>query len=186
MAKTHWRKILESDYLAGSDLDDGTGKFQEIAVTITKVSRESVKDQNGKNEDCLVLKFKEKPKPMICNVTNAKVIEKLAGSQYIEDWVGLRILLGTQKIKAFGETWDALRIRPRKLQAEQPAPAPTPCADCSQTIVAGGGVSAQAIIDGTRKTFNVPLCLACAQARKKASDPVPSEPTEPEVTDADS
>jgi len=35
--KTHWRRIVESDYLAGADLDDGNGKHVEIVVTTESV-----------------------------------------------------------------------------------------------------------------------------------------------------
>ena len=59
-SKRHWRKILTTAYLGGFDLDDGQGKFEEIAVTIKNATQEAVKDQNGKDETCLVLHFSEK------------------------------------------------------------------------------------------------------------------------------
>ena len=49
---------------------------------------------------------------MIMNKTNCKIIEKIYGTPYIEDWIGKKIQIYVQKgVKAFGEIVDALRIR---------------------------------------------------------------------------
>ena len=145
--KTHWRKIIETDYLGGVDLDDGQGGHKDVTATIAQTKRETVKDQNGTEDTCLVLHFSEKLKPMILNVTNSKTLEKLVGTGYIEDWVGRKIQIGTEKVKAFGEVHDALRIRkvpPKPDQAEK-------CADCRQTIKGTDEATAETIIAGTRK-----------------------------------
>lgn len=116
MSKTHWRKIIESDYLAGADLFSEDGTFKPIQVTIKRAGKEQIlNQQTGKKESELLCYFHEIKKPMILNVTNSKAIEKLAGTPHIEDWVGLRVEIGTQKVKAFNEVWDALRIKPTKL-----------------------------------------------------------------------
>ena len=51
-------------------------------------------------------------KPMICNTTNAKAITKAHGTPYIEEWAGKSITIYVAKVKAFGDTVDALRVRP--------------------------------------------------------------------------
>ena len=52
---------------------------------------------------------------MILNRTNAKAIEKVAGSGLIQDWVGTKVTLYVESgVKAFGEVVDALRIRDKK------------------------------------------------------------------------
>lgn len=165
--QTHWRKILNTEYLGGFDLDDGQGKFEDIVVTIKDVKRETVKDQNGKDDTCLVLHFNEPVKPMILNVTNSKTITKLTKTPYIEKWIGSRIQIGTEKVKAFGETHDALRIRkfPPKTTAKPSDPI-VPCSDCGDTIRAGSGATVQQVIDGTEKTYGAKLCLDCAGRRK--------------------
>ena len=48
---------------------------------------------------------------MILNATNSKAISKMYGP-YIEDWVNKEITLYAEKIKAFGEYMEALRVRP--------------------------------------------------------------------------
>ena len=171
MAKTHWRKILEKDFLSGADLDDGEGGHIEITATIDKATREKVKDQSGEEEDCLVLHFKEKIKPMILNVTNSKTLDKLVDTSYIEDWAGKRIRIGTEKVKAFGEIHDALRIRSYPPKSEETVR----CADCKGTIKGTGQVSSETIISGTQKTYGVALCFDCAKVRKEKANAEPGK-----------
>lgn len=168
--QTHWRKILNTDYLGGFDLADDQGKFNDIVVTIKDVKRETVKDQNGKEDVCLVAHFKESVKPMILNVTNSKTITKLLKTPYIERWAGNRIQIGTEKVKAFGEIHDALRVRnyPPKETAKTSDPI-VPCVECGEKIRAGSGATVQQVINGTEKTYGVKLCLECA-GRRKAKD----------------
>lgn len=106
---THWRKVRNPDYLGSYAMPpDGS----EIILTINKAQKESVAGTDGKKEDCLVIHFAEPGwKPMILNSTNAKVIQKLAGTPYIERWGGVKVQIYTAKVKAFGDVHDALRIR---------------------------------------------------------------------------
>ena len=164
--KTHWRKFIETNYLGGFDLADGKGGFKEITATINRVQKETVKNQQGKDEDVLTLHF-DGLKPMILNVTNSKTMAKLTGSAYVEDWVGRSIIIGTEKVKAFGDTHDALRIRNRLPVSTVSA---GKCTDCQGDIVAVGKVTAEQVKKGTVKTWGDPLCLDCAQKRKEAKD----------------
>ena len=109
--KGHWKKQFNYEYLGSYSLD---GK-KEIIVTITKSAQEKVTGQQGRKEECFVVYFKEFDKGMILNRTNAKAIEKVAGSGLIEDWMGVQIILYVEKgVKAFGDVVDALRIRDKK------------------------------------------------------------------------
>jgi len=172
--RTHWRKIVESDYLAGADLDDGQGNHPAIVVTIANAKQEMVMDPGTKKqESCLILKFQEaKYKPMICNATNAKAISKATGSEYIQDWAGKKITIGTERVKAFGELWDALRVRPitPKPAADAPVQSAPVCADCKQEIQAHEGASGAAIAAATQKKYNRPLCMDCAAKAKQAAE----------------
>ena len=62
---------------------------------------------------CLVAYFEESSKPMVLNKTNCKTIEKIY-SPFTDDWIGKKITVFAQKVKAFGDIVDALRIRPTK------------------------------------------------------------------------
>jgi hypothetical protein len=121
--KTHWKKEFNYDYMGSYSLPDG----KDLILTIKETKREQVIGTNGKKEDCFVCYFKESEKPMILNRTNCKTISKVYGSPYIEDWPGLRIQIGIDKVNAFGETVDALRVRAIK-------PAPAVKVDYSQQI----------------------------------------------------
>jgi hypothetical protein len=74
-----------------------------------------ISGSDGKKEECTVVHFSEAYKPMIMNVTNQKMISKLADSPYIEQWVGKQFKLVVVKIKAFGEVVDALRVKSEKV-----------------------------------------------------------------------
>ena len=107
--KTHWKKLKNPDYIGSYELMNGEEKT-DLVVVIEKVEKKLVKGTDGSDSECIVANLKSQ-KPMILNTTNAKVIEKLAGSPYIEDWNGLKITLFVKRIKAFGDMVDALRIR---------------------------------------------------------------------------
>ena len=68
---------------------------------------------DGKQEECIVAQLAGE-KPFILNKTNCKTIAKVHGSPYIEDWAGKKITLYVAKVKAFGDTVEALRVRTEK------------------------------------------------------------------------
>ena len=103
--KTHWKKLQNPDYFGAWSLD---GK--DLDVTIEKVVLEQVTGTDGKKEELPVAYLKGQ-KPLILNTTNSKMIAKVVGSSYIEDWAGKRITLYSTKVKAFGDTVDAVRVR---------------------------------------------------------------------------
>tara|TARA_R110001592_G_scaffold4245_3_gene23803 strand:+ start:524 stop:1015 length:492 start_codon:yes stop_codon:yes gene_type:complete len=105
-AKTHWKNNFDYQYLGGYSIEG-----DDLELTIVEVKNEMVKGQSGRDESCMVIYFEEVDKGMICNKTNAKTITTVHGTPYIEEWTGKKILLGTEKVSAFGETTDALRIR---------------------------------------------------------------------------
>lgn len=113
MEKTHWKNNFDYQYLGGYSIEG-----EDLTLTIKKVVTEKVKGTSGRDEDCMVIYFEEESKGMICNKTNAKTITKVHGTPYIEEWTGKRIVLGTEKVSAFGETTDALRVRAYKPKAE--------------------------------------------------------------------
>lgn len=116
MAKTHWKKAFNSEYLSSADIED-----KDIVLTIANVVLESVKGADGQSKTCNVAHFKEKSKPMILNVTNSKIVKKFAGSRYIDDWIDIPIQLYVdEKIKAFGDVVEGLRIRTQQPKMGKP------------------------------------------------------------------
>jgi hypothetical protein len=104
---THWKKLQNPDYLGSYDFQPG----EERIVTIESVKREMITGPEGKKEECTVV-YLVGSKPLILNATNGKAITKAIGTPYVQEWGGKRVTLHVQKIKAFGEMVDALRVKP--------------------------------------------------------------------------
>lgn len=109
MEKTHWKKLINPDYIGAYSLDPS----RDLTVTIESVGRELVTGTGGKKEECTVAKLKGQ-KPFIVNRTNAKTISTIYGTPYIEDWAGKQITLYISKTKVAGEEVECLRIRRQK------------------------------------------------------------------------
>lgn len=152
--KTHWKKLHNPDYLGAYALTPG----QDLIATIKKVQNEIVTGPDGKKEECMVMHFTEKDtKPMIVNATNAKQIQKLFKTPYIEEWSGRKIQLFIDHVKAFGEVVEALRVRPF-LPKEQSYN----CQDCGNAIIDANGKRAVDIAETTQKKYGKALCAECA------------------------
>ncbi len=169
MKKTHWREIKPTDYLGGHDLADGQGGFRDLVVTIKQARQKQVLDVHGDKTDELILEFTDDTKPMILNVTNSKTLAKLFKSNYIEDWAGKEIQIGTERVKAFGEMHDALRIRPYPPKKQAPS---VKCSLCKKPITAYQGAPVDIIIARSTEELGQPTCVPCWNKKKEeaASD----------------
>ncbi len=104
---THWKQEFNYDYLGSYSLLPN----EEKTLTIKETKVVKVKNTDGKDQDCFVAYFVEAEKPMILNKTNCKMITKVYGTPYIEQWKSIRIVVYALQVKAFGEVVDALRIK---------------------------------------------------------------------------
>lgn len=104
--KTHWRQLVNPDYLGAYSLPEG----RDMTVKIEKVVRELVTSVGGKKEECTVA-YIVGNKPLILNVTNSRMIQTIYQTPYIEDWKGKEITLYAAKTKLKGEDVECLRIR---------------------------------------------------------------------------
>jgi hypothetical protein len=188
---THWRKLSDTKYLGAWDIPVGG----ELTLTIKSAMREEVEGENGKKDNCGVIHFVENYKPLVANVTNRKMIAKVLGSNYAEEWAGKKIVLGVDKVKYKGELTDAVRVRDKVLKNEvrpvqtDPAIPPHTCADCKAAIVDVDGHNAADIEARAIKRYNVPLCLSCAMKRAQPKMETPPEDvpfTEPPEAEPDS
>lgn len=156
MSKTHWKQMVNLDYIGAYALTDG----KDLTLTIDHVVRENVTGNNGKKEQCMVLYFKERDyKPMILNRTNAKSITTLVGSPYIEDWTGHRVTLYATTTRLGGDVVECLRIRPTVTETT----APIHCDICGTVIEPAFGLTAEQLVTNTKKRFGKSLCADCAQ-----------------------
>ncbi|MGI6168317.1 MAG: hypothetical protein ACOYI4_01185 [Christensenellales bacterium] len=161
-SKTHWKKLNNPDFLGAYALEPG----EDLIVTISRANEEQFTGTGGKKDEGLVIHFKEKDiKPMICNATNAKSITKIAGSPYIEDWQGVKIQLYSAEVSAFGETVDALRVRPFPPKTDEYI-----CAECGAVIEPFKSYTARQMAERARTKFGKQLCMDCATAAAEAKE----------------
>jgi hypothetical protein len=148
------------NYLGSWDLDDVPG--HELTLTIEKIKDEEVVT-NGKGENCTVCHWTDKAyKPMILNVTNKKTLCRLYKTKDTEQLKGKSVIIGIDKVKAFGDIHDALRIRNR-MPAKTTAPAQK-CEECGKDIAASNGMTSKQVADYTKKKYGKCLCAVCATA----------------------
>lgn len=161
MSETHWKRLINPDYLGAYSLDPG----KDIVLTIKTVRKEMITGTGGKKEECIVCHWQEDQKPMILNVTNCKTIAKLAGTPYIEKWAGLRIQIG-QDVTRFGNDMvECLRVR-----KEPPEEASVVCDECGQFISPAFKMNATQLAAYTKKKYGKCLCAECAKEKKEAEN----------------
>lgn len=111
--KTHYRKAFASPYLSAADVVEPT------RLTIAYVRLEGDKTKKTKTQMNTAyfaereIRKGEKLKPMILNATNSKMMAKMTGSPFIEDWVNVPVEVYAVSGVRFGnETVEGLRIKP--------------------------------------------------------------------------
>lgn len=174
---THWKKLTNPDYLGAYSLDDG----KDIIVTIDHVVQEKVTGADGKSEECVVCYFRGGVKKMILNATNLKMITKILDTPYIEKWSGRKIQIGIEKVRAFGDTVEALRVRktlPKDVEIK--------CTACKRNITPANGMTPEQVAAYTNKKYGAVLCAECASKKatqKPTEQPVTSEAVKSDETD---
>jgi hypothetical protein len=102
---THWKQNFDYKYTGAYELEEG----QQKTVEIMKTGKEEVTGSDGKKTLCFVAYFRNEKKPMVLNKTNCKIISKLYGNDF-EKWIGKKITIHSEQVKAFGSVVDALRV----------------------------------------------------------------------------
>lgn len=103
---THWRTLTDLDHLRAECF----APKEKKVLTIKDVKREKLTASNGQVEEKPVAYFEENILPMVLNVTNCKMIEKLYGTGNVYDWKGKKIQVFATKTKVAGEMVPCLRI----------------------------------------------------------------------------
>ena len=144
---THWQKTRDTNYLGSWDIMDGD-HYSDIVLTIASVGTEKVLDPStNRQEEKTVMHFSEKTyKPMILNTTNKKAIQSATGTPFIERWVGHKIKIGVEKVKAFESVHDAQRISPVPVVINKKK-----CECCGKEIT-------EAIFNGTKAKCGFGVC----------------------------
>lgn len=147
------------NYLGSWDIDDAPG--HELILTIKVIKDEEVMN-NGKKEICTVCYFVEGYKPMILNITNKKTICKLYKTKDTDKLAGKLIAIHTEKVKAFGDIHDALRIKKEIPKAKIQTEAVINCEVCTQAIVPANGMTALQLASYTSGKYGKRMCSRCA------------------------
>ena len=153
------------NYLGSWDLEDMPNR--EIVLTIDRIVDEKVVDTtNGKDKVETLCYWTDKAvKPMILNITNKKTLARLYKTKETEKLQGKGVVIGIEKVKAFGDWHDALRIRAR---IPQPVNVVKPkCEDCKGDIDASGRMTPEQVAAYTKEKYGQCLCGTCATARKQ-------------------
>lgn len=153
------------NYLGSWDLEELPNR--EVILTIDHITDEKVVTA-GQSEICTVCYWTDKAfKPMILNVTNKKTLAKLYKTKDTEKLKGKSVIIGIEKVKAFGDIHDALRIRSRIPAAQNQGSLPK-CEKCGKDITAQGGMTPEQVAAYTKTKYKQQLCGACATAAAAA------------------
>lgn len=161
---THWKKVVsDPNFIGEADFAEG----EEKILTIASVNAsETVTTAEGKSNKAVVHWAEKGNKPMILNVARSKSIEKVSGSPYFENWVGVKVQLYIEHgIKAFGETVSAVRVRNFK-----PKVATIKCEGCGKPISPFGKLSSEQLAAYTKANYGKSLCSECAAKAKAESE----------------
>lgn len=153
------------NYLGSWDLDEMPNR--EVTLTIEKIVDDKV-IADGRNETCTLCYWTDKNfKPMILNVTNKKTLCKLYKTKDTEKLKGKSVIIGIERVKAFGDIYEALRFRARIPQVTS-AVAPK-CEQCGKDVTAAGNMTAEQVVAYTKKKYGKAICSECAKAMKGES-----------------
>ena len=135
--KTHWRDALHKEYLHGSEI---TKPFN---VTVKEFSTiEVYSPKSREKEEMVVLHFQEDIKALILTGRKASSLEKIAGSPFIEDWVGTTVSLSALDEKHFGQIMPVIQVEPPIKVKKKPALTPeSPKWKDAVTGIKGGTVT---------------------------------------------
>ena len=154
------------NYLGSWDLEELPSR--EIVLVIDRITDEEVV-VNGKEENCTVCHWTDKAyKPMILNVTNKKMLCRLYKTKETEKLKGKAVCIGIEKVKAFGDIHDALRIKsviPKNTTAVE-----IKCEECGNVIKAWGSMSPEQVASYTQKQYGKKLCSDCGTKAKNGGD----------------
>ena len=165
MTETHWKKLTDTNFLGSWDVIGGS-----LILTIARVKQERIFNQNkNAEESCIVAYFTdEKYKPMILNKTNCKAVQKVTGTPFIEKWAGFTIEIKTEKVKAFGELVEALRVS-KTAPAQKAQASMITCADCGKPVSAFGQITAAQVAATNKARYGREICADCSTKLKEAA-----------------
>lgn len=153
------------NYLGSWDLEELPNK--EVTLTIAKIVDEKVVDTLTGKDKVETLCYWTDPafKPMILNITNKKRISKLYKTKDTEKLKGKSVIIGIERVKAFGDIYEALRIQtriPQVTNAVKPK-----CEKCGKDINGASNMTPEQVASYTKKKYGKAMCSDCATEAAK-------------------
>lgn len=137
-----WKSVLPSKYLQAEDLPPG-GKPVPMTIKQIRVDKFQASGWQGQTqvESVLVADLYQSPRPMKLNKRKCKVLEALSGSDNIEQWANLDILVYGGMEEIYGEMKPAIIIEanPHNLAAHKAALGVAPAAGVLGQLGTFGG-----------------------------------------------
>lgn len=156
-----YRRHQDKNYLGSWDIPEGS----DLILTIDHSEKEEVRNAQGTDRKIIIIWKERDYKPLIMNETNLQRITAAYGTRDIDKWEGRKVALYKEKVFAFGETTEAVRIR-----AYPPKSDEIICADCGIPISNHGKLTAKVIAERAVTRFGVPLCYNCGADRAALED----------------
>lgn len=104
---SHWRKVMNTTYLNGDEIDKG-----DTVVTIKAYKEQMIYSQKDKQkEPQVLLYFAEIDKPMILTNRKAKQITNSLETEFMVDWIGKKVTMYAVKETHFGETFEVITFK---------------------------------------------------------------------------
>lgn len=155
-----WEKVIDNNFISSEMI--GTEGAEKV-VTITDIDFAECYDEQTKQKVKKQAVFFQECKPLILNKTNAKTLKRLfsPNSDDPRDCVGHRIVLKVEKIKAFGKTTDAIRIK--EFSEEK-------CPVCGKVILPYAGKTVEQIKEISKRNLGKIMCGECMKNNASAKE----------------
>ena len=151
-------KILDPNFLSAE-----TMSAPEMVLTIKDIDFADCYDDQQKKTVSKQTLFFEETLPMVLNKTNAKMLKRLfsPGEDNPSLCVGHKIVVTTEKVKAFGKVWDALRL---KEYSE------VKCEQCGKEILPVSGKTVAQLVEISVRNTKKTLCVECMRKFKEQKE----------------
>lgn len=155
-----WEKVIDNNFISAEML--GTVGAEKV-VTITDIDFAECYDDKKNQKVKKQTVFFQECKPLVLNKTNAKMLKKLfsPNSDNPADCIGHKITLKVERIKAFGQMTDCIRI---KEYSEEKCPV------CGEAILPYSGKTVAEIMDISKRNLGTVMCGKCMSKKAKENN----------------
>ena len=100
-----YRALFKGEYISAAEFGD-----RRPTMTIAKVELCKLEQEDGRQKDKGIIRFRETDRGWVLNRTNAECIAAMFGRE-TNDWVGKRVTLFSTPVKFGGKTEPGIRVK---------------------------------------------------------------------------